>query len=97
VGLWSFLYSHAFVHGEDIVHTLRRRRMQAGVLAFFSHNIDPGLLAAVGLTTLQSAIDAHKAAGQMFGWEISTELQKLIEDLEDLHRRLNERRSQKGD
>jgi len=97
VDLWTFLYSHGFVHGEDIAHTYRRRKIQTDVLAFFSHNADPELLAAVGLTAAQSAIDAHKAAGQIFGWEVSTELQKLTENLEDLHRRLNERSAQKSD
>jgi hypothetical protein len=97
VDLWAFLYSHAFVHGEDIAQTFRRRKIQTNVLAFFSHNADPGLLAAVGLTAAQSAIDTHEAAGQMFGWQVSTEFQKLIEDLDDLQRRLNARSSQNSD
>jgi hypothetical protein len=95
VDLWAYQYSHAFVHGEDIAQTFRRRKIQNYVLAFFSHNPDPGLLAAVGLTAAQSAIDTHEAVCQMFGWQVSTESQKLIEDLDDLQRRLKERSSQR--
>jgi len=87
VDLWAFLYSHGFVHGEDIAQTFRRRKIQPDALAFFSHTADPGILAAVGLTAAQSVIDTHEAAGKMFGWQVSPELQELIEDL---RRRVND-------
>jgi len=89
VDLWTFLHSHGFVHGEDIAQRYRRRKMEAGVLAFFSHTVDPDFSAGVGLAAAQAILDTHEAAGKMFGWQISPELQKLIENLEELKHRLN--------
>jgi hypothetical protein len=87
VDLWTFHYSHGFVHGEDIAQSHRRRKMQAGVLAFFSHTADPDFLAGVGLAAAQAILDTHEAAGKIFSWQISPEVQELIENLEELKRR----------
>ena len=84
----TFLHSHGFVHGEDIAQSYRRRKMQAGVLAFFSHTADPDFLVGVGLAAAQAILDTHEAAGKMFSWQISPEVQELIENLEELKRRL---------
>lgn len=88
VDLWTFLHSHGFVHGEDIALGQRRREIQPGVLAFFSHTVDPDFLASVGLVAAQAILDTHEAAGKMFSWQISPEVQELIENLEELKRRL---------
>jgi hypothetical protein len=88
VDLWTFHYSHGFVHGEDIAQSHRRRKMQAGVLAFFSHTADPDFLVGVGLAAAQAILDTHEAAGKIFSWQISPEVQELIENLEELKRRL---------
>jgi hypothetical protein len=90
VDLWTFLYSHGFVYGEDIVQTHRRRKIQADVLAFFYHTPDTGFLAGVGLAAARSIVDAHEAAGKMFGWQVLAELRELIEELANLERRINE-------
>jgi hypothetical protein len=89
VDLWTFLHSHGFVHGEDIAQSYRRRKTQAGVLAFFSHTADPDFLAGVGLAAAQAILDTHLAAGKIFGWQFPPELEKLIENLGELKRRLN--------
>jgi hypothetical protein len=88
VDLWTFLYSHGFVHGEDIAQSHRRRKTQAGVLAFFSHTADPNFLVGVGLAAAQAILDTHEAAGEMFSWQISPEVQELTENLEELKRRV---------
>lgn len=88
VDLWTFRYSHGFVHGEDIAQSHRRRKMQGGVLAFFSHTADPDFLVGVGLAAAQAILDTHEAAGKMFSWQISPEVQELIENVEELKRRL---------
>jgi hypothetical protein len=88
VDLWTFLYSQGFVHGADIALRHRRHKIQDDVFAFFSHTVDPDFLAGVGLAAAQAILDTHEAAGKMFGWQISPELQKLIENLEELKRRL---------
>jgi hypothetical protein len=88
VDLWTFLHSHGFVHGEDIALGHRRHKIQPGVLAFFSHTVDPDFLAGVGLAAAQAILDTHEAARKMFGWQISPELQELIENFEELKRRL---------
>ena len=88
VDLWTFLYAHGLVHGEDIAQAHRRRKLQPSAYAFFSHTPDPTFLAGVGLAAAQSILDAHEAAGKMFGWQISPELRKLIENLEELERRV---------
>jgi hypothetical protein len=88
VDLWAFLHSHGFVHGEDIALRHRRHKIQADTLAFFSHTVDPDFLAGVGLAAAQAILDTHEAAGKMFGWQISPELQELIENFEELKRRL---------
>jgi hypothetical protein len=42
----------------------------------------------VGLAAAQAILDTHEAAGKMFSWQISPEVQELIENLEELKRRL---------
>jgi hypothetical protein len=88
VDRWTFLSSHGFVHGEDIALGHRRRKIQPGVLAFFSHTVDPDFLAGVGLAAAQAILDTHEAARKMFGWQISPELHELIENFEELKRGL---------
>lgn len=79
VDFWTFLYSHGFVHGEDIAQIHRRRRIEhTSVLAFFSHTADPELLGGVGLAAAQLILDTHESAGKMLGWETSPELPKLL-------------------
>jgi hypothetical protein len=84
VDLSGFLYSHGFVHGEDIAQTHRRRKIQPRTFAFFSHTHNPKFLAMVALAAAQSLIDTHEAAGKMFGWEVSPELRELVATIQSL-------------
>jgi hypothetical protein len=59
VDLWTFLYSQGFVHGADIAQRHRRHKIQGGVLAFFSHTVDPDFLAGVGLAAAQAILDSR--------------------------------------
>jgi len=84
VDLWTYLYAHGFVHGEDIAQTHRRRKIQPAFYAFFSHTHDPEFLAGTGLAAAQAIIDTHEAAGKMFGWEVSPELRGLLATIQSL-------------
>ena len=84
VDVWGFLYSHGFVHGEDIAQIHRRRKLQPRIYAFFSHTPDPEFLAAVAFAAARSIMDTHEAAGKMFGWEVSPELRELLATIQSL-------------
>lgn len=80
--LWTFLLSHGMVHGEDAAQLFRRRKVGSDLMAFCSHTNDPDVLAEVGAFAARSVSHALYAAASIFGWEVSSELQKLTEDLE---------------
>lgn len=79
--LWTFLLSHGMVHGEDAAQLFRRRKVGSDLMAFHSRTSAPDLLAEVGAFAARSVSYALYAAARIFSWEVSSELQKLIESL----------------
>lgn len=80
--LWTYLLSHAMVHGEDTAHLYRRRKVGTDAIAFFSHTSDPDILAETGAFAARSIAAAVYATAGMFGWAVSPELQELVEAME---------------
>jgi hypothetical protein len=80
--LWTFLLSHAMVHGGEAAHMYRRRVVEPDLMAFYSYTSDPDLLADVGLFAARSISHAQYAVASIFDWAISPELRELILELE---------------
>ncbi|MDP8951067.1 MAG: DUF5677 domain-containing protein [Actinomycetota bacterium] len=79
--LWIYLLSHYMVHGGEPAYIFRRGTLKEGARTFYAQTSDPDVLAETGAFAARSIAHAQYATAGMFGWEISPELPKLIDDL----------------
>jgi hypothetical protein len=79
--LWIYLLSHHMVHGGEPAYIYRRQNVGENAIALYSNTNDPHALAEVGAFAARSVSHALYAAAGIFGWEISPELRKLVNEL----------------
>jgi hypothetical protein len=83
---WDYKLFSEVIHRPDLAQAFRQQRKAPGEFEVHLHNNDPDLLAAALVGAMTSALHAHKACAEMFGWTETTqeEVDDLLDRLEHL-------------
>jgi len=81
---WTFLLSHAMVHGSDAAYVFRRKKIGESAITLFPNTNDPAIVASVGIFAAKSLLDGAKATAQIFSWSLPAHFDSFYERLESL-------------